>query len=69
MSLQERLPAILAAAQQELRAAPDLPSLDRAKGRFLGAEGEFTALMKELGSLPKEERPLAGKAINAANAI
>jgi phenylalanyl-tRNA synthetase alpha chain len=66
MSLQERLPAILAAAQQELRAAPDLAALDRAKGRFLGAEGAFTALMKELGSLPKEERPLAGKAINAA---
>ena len=66
MSLQERLPAILAAAQQELRAAPDLASLDRAKGRFLGPEGAFTALMKELGSLPKEERPLAGKAINAA---
>ena len=66
MSLQERLPAILAAAQQDLRAAPDLSSLDRAKGRFLGAEGAFTALMKELGSLPKEERPLAGKAINAA---
>ena len=66
MSLQERLPSILAAAQQELRAAPDLPALDRAKGRFLGAEGEFTALMKALGSLPKEERPLAGKAINAA---
>ena len=66
MSLQDRLPAILAAAQQELRAAPDLSALDRAKGRFLGAEGQFTALMKELGSLPKEERPLAGKAINAA---
>jgi len=66
MSLQERLPAILAAAQQELRAAPDLSSLDRAKGKFLGAEGAFTTLMKELGSLPKEERPLAGKAINAA---
>lgn len=66
MSLQERLPAILAAAQQELRAAPDLSALDRVKGRFLGAEGQFTALMKELGSLPKEERPLAGKAINAA---
>ena len=66
MSLQERLPAILAAAQQELRAAPDLSALDRAKGRFLGADGAFTALMKELGSLPKEERPLAGKAINAA---
>ena len=66
MSLQERLPAILAAAQQELRAAPDLAALDRAKGRFLGAEGAFTALMKELGSLPKEERPVAGKAINAA---
>mgnify|MGYP000125389432 CR=1 FL=1 len=28
--------------------------------------GEFTALMKQLGTLPKEEKPAAGKLINAA---
>jgi phenylalanyl-tRNA synthetase alpha chain len=49
-----------------LRAAGDLPALEQAKGAFLGAEGQFTALMKRLGTLAKEERPAAGKAINAA---
>jgi phenylalanyl-tRNA synthetase alpha chain len=32
----------------------------------LGAHGKFTAVMKQLGSLPKEEKPAAGKAINTA---
>ncbi len=53
-------------ALEALQAASDLPALDRAKGTFLGPEGRFTALMKQLGSLPREERPAAGKAINAA---
>ncbi len=51
-----------------LHAARDLPALEQAKGAFLGPEGRFTALMKRLGSIPKEERPAAGKAINAAKA-
>src|SRR5690606_39238656 len=29
-------------------------------------EGRFTALMKQLGTLPREERPAAGRTINAA---
>ena len=33
---------------------------------FLGANGKFTSLMKQLGTLPKEEKPAAGKAINTA---
>ncbi len=49
-----------------LSAAGDLPSLDQVKGRFVGPQGKFTALMKQLGTLPKEERPAAGKEINAA---
>jgi phenylalanyl-tRNA synthetase alpha chain len=66
MSLLERIESVKQAALNELRAAQELPSLERAKGAFLGAEGQFTALMKELGTLAKEVRPLAGKAINAA---
>lgn len=61
-----RLEAIKQEAITSLRAAADLPALERAKGAFLGVEGQFTALMKELGSLAKELRPVAGKAINAA---
>lgn len=66
MSLHDRLSAIKEAAKEELRAAKELPSLERAKGQFLGPEGSFTALMKELGTLAKDMRPIAGKAINAA---
>jgi phenylalanyl-tRNA synthetase alpha chain len=49
-----------------LAAAADLPQLDQAKGSYLGASGKFTGLMKQLGTLPKEEKPAAGKLINAA---
>ena len=54
------------AALAELKAAPDLAALEQTKGAWIGAHGKFTALMKQLGTLPKEEKPAAGKAINAA---
>jgi phenylalanyl-tRNA synthetase alpha chain len=54
------------AALAELRAAADLMSLEQARARVLGTNGKFTALMKQLGGLPKEEKPAAGKAINTA---
>ena len=49
-----------------LTAATSLPELEQLKGRYVGPQGRFTGLMKQLGSLPKEERPAAGKLINAA---
>jgi phenylalanyl-tRNA synthetase alpha chain len=54
------------AAVAELKAAPDIAALEQTKGAWLGANGKFTALMKRLGTLSKEEKPLAGKAVNAA---
>jgi phenylalanyl-tRNA synthetase alpha chain len=66
MSLLDRIESVKQAALNELRAAKELPSLERTKGAFLGGEGQFTALMKELGALAKDIRPIAGKAINAA---
>jgi phenylalanyl-tRNA synthetase alpha chain len=51
-------------ALAELRAAPDLAALEQARVNYLGSHGKFTALMKQLGSLPKEEKPAAGKTIN-----
>lgn len=64
--LLEQIEPLKVSAREAFAAAPDLPALEQAKGVFLGAEGRFTALMKQLGTLAKEERPLAGKAINAA---
>src|ERR1017187_4976549 len=53
-------------ALAELKSAPDLAALEQTKGTWLGANGRFTALMKQLGTLSKEEKPAAGKLINTA---
>ena len=66
MSLLDEIDSLKAEALIELNAATDQSSLDRAKGAWLGPQGRFTGLMKQMGSLSKEERPLAGQAINAA---
>ena len=51
-------------ALAELQAAVDLAALDQAKGAWIGPHGKVTALLKQLGTLPKEERPAAGKVSN-----
>jgi len=56
------------AALADLKAAGDLAALEQSKGQWIGPHGKFTGLMKQMGSLPKEQKPAAGKAINAAKA-
>ena len=67
-SFRNEIEPLKLAALAELKAAPDLAALEHAKGDWIGAHGKFTALMKQLGSLPKEDRPAAGKLINQAKA-
>jgi phenylalanyl-tRNA synthetase alpha chain len=50
----------------ELKNAADLAALEQTKGAWIGPNGKFTALMKQMGTLSKEEKPAAGKLINAA---
>ena len=64
--LTDQIEALKQAALADLKAAPDLAALEQIKGAWIGAHGKFTALMKQLGTLPKEEKPAAGKAVNAA---
>jgi phenylalanyl-tRNA synthetase alpha chain len=66
MSLLDDIEPLKQAALAELKAAPDLAALDQTKGAWIGPHGKFTALMKQLGTLSKEEKPAAGKRINAA---
>lgn len=68
MSLLNQIEPLKQAALRDLNAAADLAALEHAKGHWIGPHGQFTGLMKQLGSLPKEDRPAAGKAINAAKA-
>ena len=68
MSLLNEIDPLKQAALAELLAASDLAALEHAKGQWIGAHGKFTALLKQLGALPKEEKPAAGKLINQAKA-
>jgi len=66
MSLLNEIEPLKQAALSELQAAADLAALEHSKGSWIGPHGKFTTLMKQLGTLPKEEKPAAGKLINAA---
>ncbi|MDX1562152.1 MAG: phenylalanine--tRNA ligase subunit alpha [Gammaproteobacteria bacterium] len=48
------------------KAASDLRSLDAVRVKYLGKKGLFTTELRELGRLPADERPAAGKEINLA---
>jgi phenylalanyl-tRNA synthetase alpha chain len=66
MPLLDEIEPLKQTALAELKAAPDLAALEQTKGAWIGPHGKFTALMKQLGTLSKEEKPAAGKLINAA---
>jgi phenylalanyl-tRNA synthetase alpha chain len=66
--MQDALNAILTNAQPELATLKTRAEFEAAKARYTGPNGEFTALMKQMGSVPKEERPAMGKLINEAKA-
>lgn len=66
MPLLDEIEPLKQAALADLQAAADSPALEQTKGAWIGPNGKFTALMKQLGTLSKEEKPIAGKLINAA---
>jgi phenylalanyl-tRNA synthetase alpha chain len=66
--MQETLSAILAKAGPELAALQTRADFEAAKARYVGPHGEFTALMKQMGTVPKEQRPAMGKLVNEAKA-
>jgi phenylalanyl-tRNA synthetase alpha chain len=64
--MQDQLTALVAKATNELAALKTRPDFEAAKARYVGPNGELTALMKQMGSVPKEQRPVIGKLINEA---
>jgi phenylalanyl-tRNA synthetase alpha chain len=66
--MQDQLAALLAKAAVEFPTLSDRPSFEAAKARYVGPNGELTALMKQMGSVPKEQKPVVGKLVNEAKA-
>lgn len=66
--LREALEKIEAAAKQELNAVRDRETLEELRVRFLGKKGELTAILKQMGKLSAEERPVIGQFANQVRA-
>ena len=66
MSFLDEIEPLKQTALANSRPRPTSPRWNKPRARGSGRNGKFTALMKQLGTLPKEEKPAAGKLINAA---
>lgn len=62
--MKQALEKIRQAAVQELEAIQDLKLLDTVRVKYLGKKGELTAILKQMGSLTAEERPVIGALAN-----
>lgn len=62
--MKEQLSAIKKAAQEELSSLNTLQSLEEIRVRVLGKKGELTQVLRQMGSLSAEERPVIGALAN-----
>ena len=61
-----RVDAIVQQAREAVAAAQSSAELERIRVSVLGRQGELTQLLRSLGALAPEERPLVGAAANEA---
>lgn len=64
--LQRQVSQIAAEAEQRVRAANAEQEVANLRREILGRKGSLTALLKGIGSLPPEDRPVAGRVLNEA---
>ena len=66
--MREQLERIKQEALAKMREVSDLISLDAVRVSVLGKKGELTAVLKQMGKLSAEERPVMGQLANAVRA-
>jgi phenylalanyl-tRNA synthetase alpha chain len=62
--MREKLEQIKIKAVQALEGMDDLSQLEEFRVKILGKKGELTLVLREMGSLPPEERPIIGQLAN-----
>ena len=62
--MKQQLERIRQDALQELEAAKEQLSLENLRVKYLGKKGELTAILKQMGKLSAEERPVIGQLAN-----
>ena len=66
--MKEQLESIRRQALDAVAAAADPAQLEELRVRFLGKKGELTAVLKQMGKLSAEERPVMGQIANDVRA-
>ncbi len=66
MSTAERIAALRAEGEAAVAAAPSTAELEDVRVRFLGRKAELPNLLRDVGSLPAEERGAVGRGANEA---
>ena len=67
--IKDQIEAIKAAVAEQAEKSQAVQDVQDIRVKYLGKKGEFTAIMKELGKLSKEERPKVGQVINSAREL
>ncbi len=62
--MKEQLEAIKVSALEELSKVNEKAELENIRVKYLGKKGELTAILRGMGKLSAEERPLVGKVAN-----
>ncbi len=67
--MREKLEAIRARAEAELSTFTEQSQLEEFRVQVLGKKGELTSMLKMMGSLSAEERPIMGQVVNEVRAF
>jgi len=62
--MREKLEALRLSAEKELHSASSSQALEALRVQYLGKKGELTAILKQMGALSAEERPVMGALAN-----
>lgn len=62
--MKEQITKIKETSVEEIKKAEDLKTLNEIRVKYLGKKGELTAVLRGMGGLTPEERPIIGSLVN-----
>lgn len=62
--MKQQLEKIESLAKEEILSCDDIKGLDSLRVKYLGKKGEITSILKQMGKLSAEERPIIGQLAN-----